>query len=277
VIATLAVACLLSTALSCAAPPGAGTVLEGFAAIEPDPVPTSFRRLSRAYPELGLSWREGSVRFASGTALRWDDGYEGKTLEGLLDRPDLEGQCSTKYPAFAQVDSPGLAEDPGRARVEGFFRLAYGASEPEVEAGLTEVLWLPTLAPRLLPFSRRNGAADALKAVSDELDAHPEFLPWLGSPGGTFSWRYIDGTARRSPHAYGIAIDIDPAKSAYWRGGWSAAPPMGIPAGIVEIFERHRFAWGGRWAHFDTMHFEYRPELFPFREAPDRARTREAP
>ncbi|WP_233144810.1 M15 family metallopeptidase [Campylobacter pinnipediorum] len=20
--------------------------------------------------------------------------------------------------------------------------------------------------------------------------------------------------------------------------------------------------WGGRWKHFDTMHFEYRPELF---------------
>jgi len=22
-----------------------------------------------------------------------------------------------------------------------------------------------------------------------------------------------------------------------------------------------RFIWGGRWYHFDTMHFEYRPEL----------------
>jgi hypothetical protein len=20
--------------------------------------------------------------------------------------------------------------------------------------------------------------------------------------------------------------------------------------------------WGGRWYHYDTMHFEYRPELF---------------
>jgi hypothetical protein len=30
---------------------------------------------------------------------------------------------------------------------------------------------------------------------------------------------------------------------------------------IVDIFERHGFIWGGKWYHFDTMHFEYRPEL----------------
>ena len=30
---------------------------------------------------------------------------------------------------------------------------------------------------------------------------------------------------------------------------------------IPEIFEKHGFIWGGKWDHFDTMHFEYRPEL----------------
>ncbi len=30
---------------------------------------------------------------------------------------------------------------------------------------------------------------------------------------------------------------------------------------IVRIFEKHGFIWGGRWYHYDTMHFEYRPEL----------------
>jgi peptidoglycan L-alanyl-D-glutamate endopeptidase CwlK len=29
----------------------------------------------------------------------------------------------------------------------------------------------------------------------------------------------------------------------------------------VTIFENHGFIWGGKWYHFDTMHFEYRPEL----------------
>jgi hypothetical protein len=31
----------------------------------------------------------------------------------------------------------------------------------------------------------------------------------------------------------------------------------------VEIFERHGFIWGGKWFHYDTMHFEYRPEMLP--------------
>ncbi len=34
-----------------------------------------------------------------------------------------------------------------------------------------------------------------------------------------------------------------------------------IPMEIVRIFEKHGFIWGGRWHHYDTMHFEYRPEL----------------
>jgi hypothetical protein len=35
-----------------------------------------------------------------------------------------------------------------------------------------------------------------------------------------------------------------------------------IPQFIVDAFEAEGFIWGGRWYHYDTMHFEYRPELF---------------
>ena len=34
-----------------------------------------------------------------------------------------------------------------------------------------------------------------------------------------------------------------------------------IPYEIAEVFEAERFIWGGKWYHYDTMHFEYRPEL----------------
>ena len=34
-----------------------------------------------------------------------------------------------------------------------------------------------------------------------------------------------------------------------------------IPQAIVDAFEAEGFIWGGRWFHYDTMHFEYRPEL----------------
>jgi hypothetical protein len=44
---------------------------------------------------------------------------------------------------------------------------------------------------------------------------------------------------------------------------WSKGPYRNrVPYEIVEIFERHGFIWGGKWGHFYTMHFEYRPEFF---------------
>ena len=29
----------------------------------------------------------------------------------------------------------------------------------------------------------------------------------------------------------------------------------------MEVFERNNFIWGGKWGHFDILHFEYRPEI----------------
>jgi hypothetical protein len=65
-------------------------------------------------------------------------------------------------------------------------------------------------------------------------------------------------------HAYGAAMDINAKYADYWR--WSQNPVnpawrSQIPIEIVRVFEKHGFIWGGYWHHFDTMHFEYRPEL----------------
>ena len=34
-----------------------------------------------------------------------------------------------------------------------------------------------------------------------------------------------------------------------------------IPKEIIRIFEKHGFISGARWYHYDTMHFEFRPDL----------------
>jgi hypothetical protein len=67
-------------------------------------------------------------------------------------------------------------------------------------------------------------------------------------------------------HSFGIAIDIDADHSDYWR--WNRPGRDGtypyrnrVPREVVDIFEKHGFIWGGAWYHYDTMHFEYRPEL----------------
>lgn len=49
----------------------------------------------------------------------------------------------------------------------------------------------------------------------------------------------------------------------YWRWSKSGDYRNRIPEGLVAFFEQNGFIWGGRWSHFDTMHFEYRPELLP--------------
>ncbi|MBQ2608474.1 MAG: M15 family metallopeptidase, partial [Paludibacteraceae bacterium] len=126
-------------------------------------------------------------------------------------------------------------------------------------------------------FTKVNGAAKALQAVSDELQKLPNYAglkKFLGN-GGTFVFRPVRGTNRLSAHSFGIAIDIgyDRANkknlSTYWKWDNGKAGELtkigyknSIPMDIVRVFEKHGFIWGGRWYHYDTMHFEYRPEYF---------------
>ena len=91
-------------------------------------------------------------------------------------------------------------------------------------------------------------------------------MAYLYPPAGTYACRNVAGADEPSMHGWGAAIDINTALSDYWRWhrlaeGRVPAYVNRIPQEIVTIFQRHGFIWGGRWAHFDTMHFEYRPEL----------------
>ena len=69
-----------------------------------------------------------------------------------------------------------------------------------------------------------------------------------------------------SMHGYAAAIDLNLEFSDYYCGmrgnrNGTFQYKNRMPIEIIEIFERHGFIWGGRWYHYDTMHFEYRPEL----------------
>ena len=73
-------------------------------------------------------------------------------------------------------------------------------------------------------------------------------------------------------HSFGAAIDLNTRYADYWI--WAGGKPGRVPhynnkypMKIVDAFERHGFIWGGRWYHYDTMHFEYRPELLAIAEA----------
>ena len=227
-------------------------------------------RLLAAYPGLleridgnDLVWRDG-------TRMPIDDGKGDKPFEQWLADPDVADMFAVPYPAGAEATPPAKDIDPGRARTAAFFNKVYGdCRKGEVQAKLVDVVWLPRKWGKTLRVSRINGVAARLAAVSRELDDLPaRFDPFLKPAAGTFNCRPIAGTDRVSAHGHGIAIDIATAHAHYWR--WSKPNASGepvyrneIPAEIIAVFEKHGFIWGGRWYHFDTMHFEYRPELLP--------------
>jgi hypothetical protein len=225
-------------------------------------------RLLEAYPGLleridgnDLVWRDG-------TRMPLDDGKGDKPFEQWLDSPDVADMFAIHYPVGAEPKPPAKDIDPGRARTAAFFDKVYGDCRlGAVEKNLTTVEWLPTKAKQKLPFNKMNGAAVALEAASRELDAlAPSFDVFLTPSAGTYNCRVIAGTNRVSAHGHAIAIDIALKRSHYWRNDkpgkdGTIAYKNEIPMEIVRIFEKHGFIWGGRWYHYDTMHFEYRPEL----------------
>ncbi len=232
---------------------------------------TSENRLERlvtAYPDvLCPTVQNNAVGWcADDTIMRFDDGLQSKSGEQLLNAPDLEDQVIL-YP-YGENYTIRKGDDPGRVRYEPFFRKMYGNSPLEVSKHLTTIRWLPHFTDRTLQVTTINGVAGALEAVSDDLEKlleQPEYrsyIKYLDEPAGTVNWRVIAGTSRLSVHSFGIAIDINTRYSDYWRWNGDSGYQNQIPIEIVLIFEKHGFIWGGKWSHYDTMHFEYRPELF---------------
>jgi hypothetical protein len=199
--------------------------------------------------------------FADGREAPWDDGLD-KDSETRLESPDLEDTVVVPYPAGREATAPPEGVEPGRARHRALLENAYGRDERAVRARLVELAWPGGGQVRV---TERNGAADALRAVISSLAAlSDDARRCIREPIGSFSFRNIRGTDRPSPHAFGIAIDLNPVCGEYWR--WQR-PFEGefrnrMPREVVDLFEAQGFIWGGRWHHYDTFHFEYRPELF---------------
>jgi D-alanyl-D-alanine carboxypeptidase len=219
-----------------------------------------------AYPEQLSRIDGGDLIWRDGTRMPVNDGRGTKPHAAMLAAPDIKDMLATAYPSGTMSAPPERDVDPGRARNVAFFNKMYGdCTTGGVTAQLVEVVWLPRKWGKTLKATAINGVADKLAAVSRELDALPTaFDAYLIPPAGTYVCRLIAGTTRVSAHGYGIAIDLATARSDYWL--W-ANPSDGsvyrnrMPPEIVAIFEKYGFIWGGKWYHYDTMHFEYRPEL----------------
>jgi len=228
-------------------------------------IPLNVQKLIKAYPDQIVGYKDNKIIFSDKSNLIYDD-FKNKTNQELLNNPDIEDQFKFVY---NKADKNLIQkEDAGRIRNEAFFKKIYGNSKSEVESKMTEIIWCPKLVNQNIKVTTVNGIDKIVKKLSAELDNNPEFKKYINAIGGTFSWRKISGTNRLSMHSYGMTIDINVKNSNYWQ--WDCkckneevtlSYRNQIPLKLVSIFEKYGFIWGGNWKHYDTMHFEYRPEL----------------
>lgn len=232
-----------------------------------DTIPPHIAKLIDNYGNFIISYKDNKLLMKDSVEIVYDDGIK-KNFQSLLDEPDIEDMFLYPYSCDNNNFDSIPTSDPGRIRNIDFFKSVYGKDKETIAKNLTTVLWCPNLVGRKIRVNKLNGVSKKFEALSAELDQHPEFISFINDIGGTFNYRVISGTNRLSMHSFGITIDINVEMSNYWQWDCRCKNEEDvtgylnkIPYELVKIFEKHGFIWGGRWKHYDTMHFEYRPEL----------------
>jgi len=213
-----------------------------------------------AYPD--------SIQSVEPNSITWKDGSQ------MAIRNSLFNELFNSVNYYSENTSKSISiKDLQCDTYEPFFKKMYGRTPQEVKKHLVTIYWMPERFGNLYPLkvTTVNGVDKKLQRISAELEKLPvSYNKYLAKPEGAFYWRRVAGEPYLSSHSFGIAIDINARNANYWLWDWLRARRSGsifiyhnnIPMKIVEIFEKEGFLWGGRWRFYDTMHFEYRPELF---------------
>ncbi|MGW8358675.1 M15 family metallopeptidase [Streptomyces wedmorensis] len=106
----------------------------------------------------------------------------------------------------------------------------------------------------------------------DPLKGADDYASMAADNTSGFNCRYVDGKEEqrvRSPHAWGMAIDINPWENPFEartgvfphpyyldRSRPHSAALQGPESLVVQAFENHGLQWGGRWSQKDYHHFE---------------------
>ena len=124
-------------------------------------------------------------------------------------------------------------------------------------------MWMGNIRITRIPFHFK--AANALEAVFDELAKEGSAYimeAGLDKFGGSFNYRPMRGGTALSMHAYGCAIDFDPANN----GLGDKTPRLAKFPKVIETFYKHGAIWGGDWngngdtldeRRGDGMHFQF--------------------
>ncbi|MDR0586378.1 MAG: M15 family metallopeptidase [Treponema sp.] len=221
---------------------------------------------------------------------RWFYCADGRLLpEELLDKKDQFARQSfySYFPDLPEWKAPeGEAAErlknalssrranPPRRAPDFFDTLWDAHNRGESYDNLVQIRFLGRAVLVHRGIAERLGKIEARIREAAKTDpAIQEFIDNIGSVGA-WNWRNVAATASRSFHSYATAVDILPESmrglQTYWQwtadnnAEWYTVPYSGRfhpPEPVVKAFEAYGFCWGGKWLLFDTMHFEYRPEI----------------
>lgn len=203
------------------------------------------------------------ILMKDGKKILYDD-FKSKSNEDKFVNPDIQDILEEPYPLDSISKVMDANKDPGRVRHYGLLGSVYGESKETIEKNL---IYVDTYYGSVM-FNKSNDAAANLKRALDEVGSLTKSIPKISNfvtpLSGTYNYRVIQDTGLLSPHSYGIAIDLNRNDSDYWK--WVSREKGDIriasyPKELVKVFEKYGFVWGGKWSHFDILHFEYRPEV----------------
>ena len=173
--------------------------------------------LMRAYPDALAGFDGSNLIWRDGTRMPVGDGRPDKSMEEQLGTAPSLISCDWRT-RRARRCCRLPEQDPGRVRNRAFFDKMYGdCKSGQVAPKLVPVVWLPKTWGHVVRITSVNGVDRQLAAISRELDELPaEDKKYLYPLGGTYACRSVADTGQTSMHAWGAAIDINPAFSDYW-------------------------------------------------------------
>ncbi|MCL2602665.1 MAG: M15 family metallopeptidase [Treponema sp.] len=254
--------------------------------IEPTKAQRVAQALVEAYPDITQAeFRNGDwAVLLRGT---WFYYAEGRMLPGeLMDKFDEYRPLAfyDNYPhtlpawtlptpeQVSRFQAAGTARSAQVSRAHHFFDALYqasGVNESSRRVSPVKFLGRQITVHRAIQQALASVEARILQAAQTD----PQVQTWIDEIESVhgWNWRNVAGTQSRSFHSYGVAIDIVPrnlgGRAVYWLWAgptWWNTPHERRhhpPEAVVQAFQAYGFVWGGKWAFFDTIHFEFRPEV----------------
>jgi len=241
----------------------------------------------RAYRPLidSVTYEEDDVVFSmAGHPIHFQDGR--MLARERLDEVDGFDPIFYDYPLERLVSPPPLTDLPTYST--DYLEALFGRTESEVRRHCRSISFLDhnLFVNTLILEPLREVEQEIREAAARDA----EVVRWLEELDVAYSFLFRDiaKSQTRSLHGFGLAVDLVPRSygglHVYWqwsrvldREGWFRIPlsqRWSPPQAVIEAFEHNGFVWGGKWSRFDTVHFEYRPEILLYNQTQEKDRGR---